>query len=59
MKRERNTSWRGENYLLGQHNTAAVDAKPNELGLQKYGHSVPALLYLIIEKKEENNVEQG
>ncbi len=50
MKSERNTSWRGENYLLGQHHTAAVNAKPIELELQKYGHRVLALLYLIMEK---------
>ncbi len=50
MKSERNTSWRGENYLLGQHHTAAVNAKPIELELQKYGHCVLALLYLIMEK---------
>lgn len=51
MKRERNTSWRGENYLLGWLNRAAVDAEPTELGLQKYGHCVPALLSLAAEKR--------
>lgn len=51
MKRERNTSWRGENYLLGWLNRAAVDAEPTELGLQKYGRCVPALLSLITEKR--------
>lgn len=50
MKSEGNTSWRGENYLVGQHNTGAVDAEPAELGLQKYGQCVPVLLYLITEK---------
>lgn len=51
MKRVRNTSWRGENYLLGWLNRTAVDAEPTELGLQKYGHCVPAPLRLITEKR--------
>lgn len=42
MKSEGNISWRGENYLAGLHNTAAVDAEPTELGLQKYGHCAAA-----------------
>lgn len=41
MKR-RNTRWKGENYLVGLHNTAAVNAKPTELGLQNYGCCSPA-----------------
>lgn len=39
MKRQRNTRWKGENHLLGLHNTTVVRAQPFGIGLQKYGNS--------------------